>query len=84
MTNNDFQTLPTKWWSSGDHGSDVIPASCCHDVTIDNYLNYNNTDCTVSLNDYHESVCLANFYIVKIKYTFLQNDQFSPGKLASY
>ncbi|XP_045172351.1 tetraspanin-18-like [Mercenaria mercenaria] len=61
MAHNDFQTLPTIWWSSGDHGSDVIPASCCHDVTVENYLNYNNTDCTVNMNSYHTSGCYDIF-----------------------
>jgi hypothetical protein len=60
MTNNDFRTLPTKWWTSGDHGNDTIPASCCHDVTVNNYLNYNNTDCTANLNDYHTTVSFVH------------------------
>ncbi|XP_060567604.1 uncharacterized protein LOC132726313 [Ruditapes philippinarum] len=61
MTNNDFRTLPTKWWTSGDHGNDTIPASCCHDVTVNNYLNYNNTDCTANLNAYHTTGCFDIF-----------------------
>lgn len=61
QNDNDFQQLPTKWWSSGDHGSDVIPSSCCYDVTIDNYLNYNNTVCTEDLQSYHTSGCYDIF-----------------------
>lgn len=74
VANNDFQTLPTKWWSSGDHGSDVIPSSCCHDVTVHNYLNYNNTDCTISLNDYHTTVSIAeSLCFLSYQSTYIQS-----------
>lgn len=59
---NDFQTLPSSWWSSGSRGSDLIPASCCYDVTKDNYSNYTNTACTQNWTDYHESGCYDAFY----------------------
>ncbi|WAR03553.1 TSN16-like protein [Mya arenaria] len=45
-SSNDFETLPSAFWTNGDRGSDVIPHACCKDVAVDNYLNYTNTDCT--------------------------------------
>ncbi|XP_052799418.1 uncharacterized protein LOC128231036 [Mya arenaria] len=60
-SSNDFETLPSAFWSNGDRGSDVIPHACCKDVAVKNYLNYTNTDCTVNLQDYHTSGCYDAF-----------------------
>ncbi|XP_052802827.1 uncharacterized protein LOC128233016 [Mya arenaria] len=60
-SSNDFETLPSAFWSNGDRGSDVIPHACCKDVAVKNYLNYTNTDCTVNLQGYHTSGCYDAF-----------------------
>lgn len=59
---NDFQSLPSNWWSGSDRGSDLIPTSCCQDATETTYVNYTNTACTQSWTDYHTSGCYDVFY----------------------
>ncbi|KAH3886267.1 CD82 antigen-like [Dreissena polymorpha] len=60
-TYNDFQALPSEFWASSSRGNDVIPFACCKDVSVENYLNYNNTVCTVQLQDYQTSGCYDIF-----------------------
>ncbi|KAL4224387.1 Tetraspanin-18 [Mactra antiquata] len=62
--NNDFQSLPTVWWTNGDNGNDTIPYSCCKNVPYDNiknYLNYTEPTCTENLIGYHKAGCYDFF-----------------------
>lgn len=58
---NDFQTLPSEWWSSGSHGSDVIPGSCCTDASLETYRKNNGTQCTQNFQNYNTAGCYDVF-----------------------
>jgi len=68
-SHNDFRDIPSDWWNSWLRGSDVIPNSCCQDVSIYTYLFLYNNDCTVYLkkSEYKTEVRFSNItYIAYI------------------